>query len=211
MATDRRIVRTRKALSEAIISLTLTSGYENVLVKDITRYADVGYATFYRHFKSKDELLRYALKYALERLQEAVEPMDNLYDEAVAMYNDVRKRRSFYQVYLQLSHDNEIRQEILQDVVELFLRRYKSHDGSCIPMEVAVNHVIASAGELMRWYLDHMEEYSPEQVAAIHCELVLNSVISVAVEPREEWLRRYPDYHRRLQKDSPESAAGSTM
>ena len=199
MATDRRIVRTRKALSEAIINLTLTSGYENVLVKDITRYADVGYATFYRHFKSKDELLRYAMKDSLEQLKQAVEPMDNLYDEAVAMYTHIRKRRSFYQVFLQLSQDNELRQEILQDMAELFLRRYKSHDDSSIPMEVSVNHVIASSNELVRWYLDHMEEYSPERVAAMHCDLVLKSVVSVAVEPREEWLNRYPDYHRHLQ------------
>src|SRR3954467_14417133 len=54
---DKRIKRTQKRLASALIDLTLQKGYEAVTIRDITDYADVGYATFFRHYHTKDDLL----------------------------------------------------------------------------------------------------------------------------------------------------------
>src|SRR5437762_13476242 len=54
---DRRVKRTQNLLAKALIALTLEKGYEAVTIRDITERADVGYATFFRHYHSKDELL----------------------------------------------------------------------------------------------------------------------------------------------------------
>ncbi len=54
---DRRIKRTQQLLAKALIALTLEKGYEVVTIRDITEWADVGYATFFRHYYSKDALL----------------------------------------------------------------------------------------------------------------------------------------------------------
>ena len=54
---DRRIRRTRRALTDALISLTSEHPYRSIQVRDITDRADVGYATFYRHYESKDDLM----------------------------------------------------------------------------------------------------------------------------------------------------------
>ena len=50
---DRRVTRTRKLLTEALISLSLEKGYEAVTIRDITDRAGVGYATFFRHIRRK--------------------------------------------------------------------------------------------------------------------------------------------------------------
>ena len=55
---DRRIKRTQQLLAKALIALTLKKGYEAVTIRDITEHADIGYATFFRHYSSKDALLR---------------------------------------------------------------------------------------------------------------------------------------------------------
>ena len=54
---DRRVVRTRRALKEALTDLILESGYESVTVQDVIDRADVGRSTFYAHFIDKDDLL----------------------------------------------------------------------------------------------------------------------------------------------------------
>ncbi|MBP7196819.1 MAG: TetR family transcriptional regulator, partial [Anaerolineaceae bacterium] len=44
---DRRIQRTRKALRDALHSLVLDRGYDDLSVQDITDKANLGRATFY--------------------------------------------------------------------------------------------------------------------------------------------------------------------
>jgi AcrR family transcriptional regulator len=55
--TDRRVLKTRRALSRALIELVLEKGYASVSVQDILDRADVGRSTFYAHFESKEMLL----------------------------------------------------------------------------------------------------------------------------------------------------------
>jgi AcrR family transcriptional regulator len=54
---DRRVARTKRQLSKALIELILEKGYEHVTIQDILDRADVGRSTFYAHYESKDVLL----------------------------------------------------------------------------------------------------------------------------------------------------------
>ena len=54
---DRRVQRTRKLLREALMDLILEVGYDTISIQDITDKANLGRATFYLHFKDKDDLL----------------------------------------------------------------------------------------------------------------------------------------------------------
>ena len=58
---DRRVRRTYKLLGDALISLILEKGYEDITIKDITERADVAYVTFFRHYKTIDDLLQQRL------------------------------------------------------------------------------------------------------------------------------------------------------
>src|SRR5690348_15324205 len=67
---DRRVKRTQKLLAKALIALTLEKGYDAVTIRDITDRADVGYATFFRHYHDKDALLHDVTDVVLEELLE---------------------------------------------------------------------------------------------------------------------------------------------
>lgn len=56
-STDRRVRRTRRALRDALLELTLEHGWDEVNVLDVCERADVGRSTFYTHFADKEELL----------------------------------------------------------------------------------------------------------------------------------------------------------
>ena len=189
---DRRIARTRKALGDAIIDLALEKDYHQITIRALTHYANVGYATFYRHFKSKDELLSYVLQSALEELKHLVAQEDTLYDEALASYKYFSQNARLFRVYIDLPRTNVSRQLIRKELAELVVERYKERDSTGIPLEVSVIHIIESAHELLRWYLHNIEKYSLEEVAAIYADLILKATESTALVPREEWLRENP-------------------
>ena len=58
---DRRTVRTRRWLREALIDLMKEKPYEAITVHEITDRADTARVTFYRNFTDKDALLHSCL------------------------------------------------------------------------------------------------------------------------------------------------------
>src|SRR5262245_58497391 len=54
---DRRIQRTQQLLRAALMSLIQEKGFEALSVQEIIDRANVGRATFYAHFDSKEDLL----------------------------------------------------------------------------------------------------------------------------------------------------------
>jgi AcrR family transcriptional regulator len=54
---DRRVQRTQRLLRAALLSLIEEKGFEALTVQEIIDRANVGRATFYAHFDSKEDLL----------------------------------------------------------------------------------------------------------------------------------------------------------
>jgi AcrR family transcriptional regulator len=54
---DRRVVRTRRQLREALVSLVNERGWDAVTVKDVCDRANIGRSTLYLHFADKEDLL----------------------------------------------------------------------------------------------------------------------------------------------------------
>ena len=55
--TDRRTLRTRQLLTDALGELIRTKRYEAITVQEIADRANVGRSTFYAHFADKDDLV----------------------------------------------------------------------------------------------------------------------------------------------------------
>lgn len=74
---DRRKNRTKAVLMEAASELVLEKGYEDVMIDEITEFADVGRRTFYNHFTSKEECVLAALR---KRYAEHAEELEQSLD-----------------------------------------------------------------------------------------------------------------------------------
>lgn len=59
---DRRVERTFNALRDALMALIAEKGYDAITIQDIVDRANVARATFYLHFKDKDELMFRAMR-----------------------------------------------------------------------------------------------------------------------------------------------------
>jgi AcrR family transcriptional regulator len=73
--TDRRILKSKKALRDALVELIQEKGYDTVSVEEITQRANVGRATFYLHYKDKEDLL---LEEFIEMAQDRVQALSEI-------------------------------------------------------------------------------------------------------------------------------------
>ena len=54
--TDRRILRTRDALGDALVALLHEKSFDDITVQEVLDRAGVGRSTFYVHYRDKDDL-----------------------------------------------------------------------------------------------------------------------------------------------------------
>src|ERR1051326_1440516 len=70
---DRRVKQTQQHLAKALVTLTLEKGYDQVTIREITERADIGYATFFRHYHDKEALLRDVSQVVLDDLNKVLQ------------------------------------------------------------------------------------------------------------------------------------------
>ena len=76
---DWRVQRTRQALRKALVELIQEKGYDAISVEEITQRANLGRATFYLHYKDKEDIL-------LEEFSEKVSDQVRLISEIPATF-----------------------------------------------------------------------------------------------------------------------------
>ncbi|KMS75267.1 TetR family transcriptional regulator [Streptomyces leeuwenhoekii] len=113
MAEDRRTRRSRRALAAALVELVLERGFTALTVEDITERADVARATFYAHFRDKEDLFARVTSDLLAELGERLAPA--VADSAVGftgkpvleMLRHAREERDLYRIVLRGEGDGK--------------------------------------------------------------------------------------------------------
>jgi AcrR family transcriptional regulator len=172
--TDRRINRTRRALTNALISLTLEKNYDLVTVRDLAERADIGYATFFRHFSDKDALLADVLEGTLTELLELIQPVTNDFERtATLVFKYIAQHSEVIRVLLRTRNVSPLMPRIFSVGSQSILEHNTPDPQSQIPPEIAAHHMIASFVELIEWWLEHDMPYPPERMGVIVSSLIM--------------------------------------
>ena len=172
---DRRVQRTQQALREALITLVLETGYEPITIRDLIDRADIAYATFFRHYASKDELLRHVLKELVEEINALMTPDQSPEAVGLTLFQHVQANEALYRVLLSDRGPQHFLQRVQETAAGVVMRDYDGYHNPLIPVEVAANHVIAAVFALVKWWLDHDMPYPPERMAQIYWHLIVDA------------------------------------
>ena len=179
---DRRVSRTRKLLTQALIELTLERGYETLSIRDLAERADIGYATFFRHYKDKEALLLDVLDALIEELLILLQPLSADSDPkrvGTLVFAHAERNSRLYRVLLE-SHSSAIEARIYRVATAAVLSTSKPKPGSPVPPEIAAHHLVSSFLSLIRWWLEHDRPYPAERMGQVYAELVMNPTREVA-------------------------------
>lgn len=182
---DRRIKRTQALLAQALIALTLEKGYETVTIRDITERADIGYATFFRHYHDKDALLQDVLDVVLDELVRLVQPPSDAGDPVAAgtlLFQYVGEHSALCRVLLSSRAATQLVQRIIDTVTHNNLDHHTPDPANSIPADIAAYHFVAATISLIRWWLDHAMPYPPARMGAIYRDLIVIPTSAVAFQ-----------------------------
>ena len=71
--SDRRTIRTRHLLSQALVDLIKEKRFDEITVQDVIDRADVGRSTFYSHFRDKEDLFQVGWQEFMKDFADAVD------------------------------------------------------------------------------------------------------------------------------------------
>lgn len=172
---DRRVRRTQKLLARALIALTLEKGYEAITIRDITDRAEIGYATFFRHYHDKDALLKDVLDVVLDELTNLLQrPMEDTNHAATGtlIFRYVQEHNEVVHVLLSSRGSSALVQRIIEAGTQSVFEQNALQTGSFVPPEIAAYHLITSTISLIQWWVEHQMPYSPERMGVIYQELI---------------------------------------
>lgn len=175
---DRRVRRSRRMLQEALSSLILEKGYDRVTVQDVIDRADVGRATFYAHFRDKDDLLMSGFEEMRKSLRQHLvtspraqeEPLGEGLGFARALFDHAQGRRREYRAHVGSRSGGAILTFVHKELTSLMRahldevvarRRVKPE----VPVEIITHYVVSALLSLLTWWLDNDLPYTAEQMA----------------------------------------------
>ena len=174
---DRRQRKTREAIFHAFTELLSKKDFFHITVGEIIDRADVGRATFYSHFETKDFLLK-------ELCEELFCHIFDAESSEQSKHKHIFDCNAPDSVFLHLfqhlqKNDNNILQLLSCQNNELFLQYFKYHLHRLITSHLAlfearkqpqlphsfwVNHIVSTFVETIRWWTHNGMKQSPEEI-----------------------------------------------
>lgn len=170
---DRRQRKTREAIFTALTDLLAKKDFRQITVGEIIERADIGRATFYAHFETKDDLLKALCEELFCHLFDAMEGHSHRH-----IFDCEAPDSVFLHLFQHLQrNDNHILQLLSGQNNELFLQYFKSdlyrlignqlplfaaRKSECLPESFWISHIAATFVETVRWWIDNGLEQSPE-------------------------------------------------
>ncbi|MFC4618503.1 TetR/AcrR family transcriptional regulator [Camelliibacillus cellulosilyticus] len=177
---DPRVKRTRQMLRDALIELILEKNYKDITVRDITDRATLNRATFYLHYRDKDELMKQSADEVLEELTSSLEShIDETYDfnyrgvdphpTFIHLFEQIAKNASFYHALLKekiVPHFIERMMQILENFISKgMLLVEPDNQRLALPREIVENYLVSAFLGVIVWWLEAGRPYSPTYMA----------------------------------------------
>ncbi len=173
---DRRQRKTREALFRAFIQLLSQKDFEHITVGEIIDSADIGRATFYAHFETKDFLLKALCEELFCHVFDAVhEENEHHHIFACDAPDSV-----FLHLFRHLQkNDNHILELLSSQNNTLFLRYFKDNliklvesqlpileikKREKLPDSFLIHHIASTFVETVRWWLENGKKETPETI-----------------------------------------------
>jgi AcrR family transcriptional regulator len=150
---DRRTLRTRQALHQALLRLTVEKGYDQMSVADIADAANVGRSTFYAHYTDKDDLLRQGIGYLRTMLTDPGQDGSDPLQFSRFLTEHLREQRRLYQAIMQSSAGAIVITSLRDSLCDIVRNGLRKRRGSASD-EIEVQFVVGAYVAVATWWLD---------------------------------------------------------
>ena len=190
---DLRVKRTHKMIIEAFIRLVEEKGYDNVTVQDIADEAMINRATFYAHFKDKQDLYEQIFEMAINAFTSVLDLEQLVHGNRIKVkqiiaaltniYKNIQERKAFFLTIMDGSSNELLRkklEELLYNKYANIFNRLKITENELeVPIDFIIEYMTSIfIGSLHLWITSDTN-MSAEQLAALVVKLVGNGHLTV--------------------------------
>ncbi len=191
--TDLRVKRTNKMIVEAFIRLVEEKGFEQVTVQDIAEEAMINRATFYAHYKDKQDLYERIFDLAIEAFTSVLSPTDLLQGNRLRVkqieflmthiYQNIQKNSKFYLTVMDGASMEILRKKIADILYEqyahIFNRLKITENDIEVPMDFIIEYMTSIFIGTLHWWLTTDSDMTPDHLAKLVIKLVGNGHLTV--------------------------------
>ena len=181
---DPRVVRTRKLLREALIDLIPEKGYDAITIKDISERATLNRATFYLHYRDKEDLLDRGFEEIWDELTRD-NPFPQTSGGALSLdatratvlrdFEHLERHAAFYSVMIGrhgVAHFIFRMQDYVYKSTEERLKSLESvRTPAEVPQGIVLQFVASAYVGLMHWWLENDMPFDPNEMADLIVQL----------------------------------------
>ncbi len=175
--TDLRIIKTRKALKDALVELMNTKGFDKVTVQNLTTTAMVSRTTFYLHYLDKYDLLDKLENDVMLEMQSIVSPfieqaksiesLSLLFNNiAIRIYTYIKDNEKFFKLILSEKGDPAFISKFY-DTVQLIILSNFDVKYFKIPPHYAISIIVSIQTGLIKAWLNTGMKETPEELAEL--------------------------------------------
>ncbi len=167
--TDRRILRTRDTLGDALVALMQEKSFDEITVQEVLDRAGVGRSTFYVHYRDKDDLFLSDVEDFFEAFSTALKRQGanaKRLAPVQELFTHVREAREFYAALVTSGKVNDVhtlgRGYLARSIEERLHMAGLEIEGA---RRAAQAHALAgSLFSLLDWWIDKGMKADPQEM-----------------------------------------------
>lgn len=189
-AIDRRVQRTRQLLHGSLMALIQEKGFEGLSVQEIIDRANVGRATFYAHFDSKEDLLasgienlRESLKQRQRQALSAGGSDERLFAFSRELFIHANEHRVVFRAMVGQRSGavvQQMLQKMLVDLVREEVKRTWAEKENEMPREAVSQFIGSGLFGLLMWWGNGKMRMAVDDVDAVFRRLAIPSLKAAA-------------------------------
>ena len=170
-------------LREALVACILEQGYDATNIQDITDRAGLRRATFYLHYRDKEELLLTIMRDMLDELMQKMEAQsphaftpETQSSEDLLTFLHVQERADLYRAILRGQGAAEITRGVrdyLAERIRVNCTRKYPQLAMTMPIDVVANYLAAVKLNMVIWWLERGMLYTPQEMAEMCSRLAM--------------------------------------
>ncbi|MBO0959064.1 TetR/AcrR family transcriptional regulator [Neobacillus sp. MM2021_6] len=185
--TDKRVMRTKRLIRDALTVLMEEKGFEGVTVRNLTEKAKINRGTFYLHYRDKYDLLEQSEEEILQGIEKLIKKFDPI--EAIAftsqsepvpvilkLFEYFQDNSSFMKVILGPKGNAAFQVKLKELIKKMFLQKIAENlkrEDILVPLEFFIAYVSsAHLGVVQQWLESNMEK-TPREMTIILTSMTL--------------------------------------
>lgn len=180
-AADRRVLRTKRMIRDALTELMEEKGFEGITVRDLTEKASINRGTFYLHYRDKYDLLEQSEADIITGIQEIVHEIkpkvavgyisqDQPFPIIVKLFEFIHENASFMKVILGPKGDASLQVKIKELIKKTFIQKIEEDikiEEMMVPLDFFLSYVSAAHLGVIQHWLESGMEKSPQEMTLI--------------------------------------------